>query len=568
MQSWTLLLILLSIAATSAQGQNQTVTSLSAAPPSANLGQAVTLTAAVSPSNASGTITFYDGAAILGVAHISNGSASLVTIGVGYGNRPLTARYGGDSNHAGSLSPPFAEHIVTKAGGTLVSGTGTAYMDSSLALAPLADLNHDGNADLVATGSSGYNPGSVWVYLGNGDGTFRAAQSYFPNTSSFMAAVADIDMDGNPDLLVTGPAGLTSLIGKGDGTFTTGSTILDATDLYVVRVADINADGKPDVLLLRSTSPAVEILFGNGDGTFQTNAPVMLPLSSPPTDLLVADFNGDGIPDLALALPGSNNVTVFLGTGPGTFSAPVAYTSYGASTLNVGDLNNDGKLDLVVGSETPTFDLLLGNGDGTFGPPHSVSTYEGPPQTIGTYPIPPYDFDGDGNADVITANTNGDLFVLLGNGDGTFKAPLQFLLFGLGASLVAGDLNRDGIADLVANGSPPAIQPWLGALSPIFTLTASPNPPMLGQSVTLTATCNFLDATGTLTFENIENTGTPLGTAQLVNGGATLPLGQLATGPYIIHATYSGDSKYAPTNLPPLYLEIGGDARASRPAGR
>jgi len=144
--------------------------------------------------------------------------------------------------------------------------------------------------------------------------------------------------------------------------------------------------------------------------------------------------------------------------------------------------------------------------------------------------------------------------VLLGNGDGTFRAPLQFFNLPFGGGSVVEDLNHDGIADIVGPGFPAAIQPWLGAVAPIFTLTASPNPPMLGQSVTLIVSCNYLDATGTLTFEDIEDTGTPLGTAPLVNGGATLNVGPLATGPHIIHATYSGNGKYAPTVLPPLYL--------------
>ena len=464
MQSYCLLPILLAVAVTSAQGQSQTVTSLSAVPATANLGQAVTLTVSVNPSTATGKVMFYDGTTILGVAPLFNGSSQLATIAIGYGKRVLTARYSGDSHYAGSLSPSFIEHITTKPGGAFVAGTGTAYLDSHLMPAALADLNHDGNADLVASGNNADN-GTIWVFLGNGDGTLQEARSYLPGTSSYGVAVADINMDSNPDLLVTGPTGLNSLIGNGDGTFTTGSTILDATDLYIVRVADINGDGKPDVLVLRSTSPAVEILFGNGDGTFQTGTPVMLPLSSPPNDLLVADFNGDGIPDLAVAIPGANCVTVSLGAGQGTFGAAVAYTSFAAGTLNVGDLNNDGKLDLVVGGPYATFDLLLGNGDGAFGPAYSISTYEGPAQTLGTYPIPPFDLDGDGNADVVTSG----LFVLLGNGDGTFRAPLQFFNLPFGGGQVFGDLNGDGIVDILASGLAAAIQPWLGAREgPVF----------------------------------------------------------------------------------------------------
>jgi len=555
MQRTTLLVMLSLVAATSAQSQNPTVIVLSAIPASATLGQAVTLTATVTPLSATGKVTFYDGTAILGVAPLKSGSASLATIGIGYGKRLLTARYGGDSNDSRSISPALTEHIVTKPGGTLVAGTGTAYLEASFAIVALADLNHDENADVVAIGSAGLAPGSVFVYLGNKDGTFQAAQSYLPGLHSISAAVADINMDGNADLLVTGTTGLMSLIGKGDGTFTNGVTILDTTDLSFVSVADINGDGKPDVLLLRRTSPTVEVLLGNGDGTFQTSSPLMLTLASPPSGLLVADFNGDGYPDLAVANPDLNCVTIFLGTSEGTFSAPAAYTSYSAFSLATGDLNNDGKPDLLIGGGSTTFDLLLGNGDGTFAPAQTMSVDESSQMLVGVFPIEPCDFDGDGNTDIILADNSSDLFVLLGNGDGTFRAPWWFQIFASNGPVI-GDLNHDGIVDLVATGLPDAIQPWLGALSPTFALAVNPTQPMQYEPVTLNVTCNYPDATGTLSFTNFEDTGTFLGTAPLANGSASLNLGPLATGLYNIRATYSGDSKYAPTNLPELFFLV------------
>ena len=517
----------------------------------------------MSPPAATGKVTFYDGVAILGSATVSAGVANLSTIAIGYGKRVLTARYGGDNNYAGSLSPSVAIQIATKPGGALIPAPGTNASDVNLQAAVLADVNHDGYLDLVSTGGNGIsqNPATVWVLLGNGDGTFQNEASYLPGIGGASVAVADIDMDGNPDLVVAGNGGVASVLGNGDGTFRTGSDILTGSGPIQVSVADVNADGKPDLIVLRLT-PEVEILYGNGDGTFQTGSPVILPLSGTPSSLLVADFNGDGIPDLAVASEDSNSVTVMLGAGDGAFAAPATYTSYGAYSLGVGDLNNDGKLDLVVGTVGfDRFDLLLGNGDGTFAPPRTIPTMAGAPSSdsntgSGSTFISVYDFDGDGNADVMSSQGNLGLCVMLGDGDGTFRAPLLFYLFASGP-FAYGDLNHDGIVDVVTSGSPVPIQPYLGKLAPVFTMTASPDPASFGQNVTLTVTSSYPDATGIITFSSYGSWGSAqIGTAPLSNAVATIVMSQPLTGEYYINATYSGNSKYASTVVPQLYFLV------------
>ena len=439
------------VAVTSAQAKTQTVTSLSAAPSPGTFGQAIALIATVSPQAATGKVTFYDGVALLGSATLSNGAASLTTTAIGYGKRSLTALYGGDNNYAVSLSPVLAQNAATKPGGALAPAPATNVNAFQLQPAALYDLNHDGNLDLVAIGSNGNSAGAatLWVFLGKGDGTFASAQAYLPGVSSYGVAVADIDMDGIPDLIVTVPSGVATLIGKGDGTFKSGAGFPSADNLTAVRVADINADGMADLVFLGGTSPArVEIVFGNGDGTFQTSAPVILPLADAPSDLLIADFNSDGVPDLAVASSNGNSVTVMIGMKGGTFGPPVTYTSYGALSLGVGDLNSDGKPDIVVGRVgLPTFDLLLGNGDGTFAAARTITAKAGPPQAVitsdaGSYAITVYDFDGDGLPDVVS-NEGGAVSVMLGNGDGTFRPPLLFYFFGLNGALLVGDLNHD-----------------------------------------------------------------------------------------------------------------------------
>ena len=151
MQSSALFLALLTVAVTCAQAQTQTTTSLAAVPPSLTFGQAVKLTASVSPSAAFGKITFYDGMSIVGVASLSNGAASFSTVSIGYGKRLLTTRYGGDS-YADSLFVPVAVNVATKPGGTFVPGAAPKTDLFNEQPAALADLNHDEHLDLIAIG--------------------------------------------------------------------------------------------------------------------------------------------------------------------------------------------------------------------------------------------------------------------------------------------------------------------------------------------------------------------------------------------------------------------------------
>jgi len=152
--------------------------------------------------------------------------------------------------------------------------------------------------------------------------------------------------------------------------------------------------------------------------------------------LITADFNGDGILDIA-GLGTSNNVIVQLGNGDGTFQAPQTY-SVGSGPINMiaADFNGDGKLDLAI-TTSAGISVLLGNGDGTFQPPTTVSTVPGGTAILAA------DFNGDGKLDLAT--TNG---TLLGNGDGTFE-PLVAYGSGGCVYLAAGDFNQDGKLDLV-----------------------------------------------------------------------------------------------------------------------
>ena len=361
----------------------------------------------------------------------------------------------------------------------------------------VADVNGDGHPDLLVANqclNSNCTSGDVSVLLGNGNGTFQPAVSY--NSGGEVAdsvAVADVNGDGHPDLLVAnqclnsnctnGDASV--LLGNGNGTFqpavsyNSGGQIAEA-----IEVADVNGDGRPDLLVTNRCPVAgvcgpppnlgagtVGVLLGNGNGTFETtggyNSGAVFAKA-----IAVGDVNGDGHPDLLVANECSDGncdtdgiVSVLVGTGNGKFQASAIYHpggyanpgGYSPNAMAVADVNGDGKLDIVAGNDCASLDsegncvgggvvgVLLGNGDGSFQPAVSYNS-GGTATTIGVA-----DLNGDGKPDIVVAN--GGVGVLLGNGDGTFQAEVSYASGGLNpVSIAVADVNGDGHPDLlVAN---------------------------------------------------------------------------------------------------------------------
>jgi hypothetical protein len=324
------------------------------------------------------------------------------------------------------------------------------------------DLRGNGILDLV---TDNINTHTVSVLLGNGNGTFRAPVQYgFDENSWQVLALGDVNGDGKLDIVVAGST-TSVLLGNGDGTFrpaitsSFGSALGQLADF---KLADVNGDGKLDIVAVNSfgSQAVLSVALGNGDGTFRNpysfNAPAFIPNS-----IAVGDFNGDGIPDAAIAsretfcdwetgfCETAGAVTVFLGTGGGLFGAPTVIDPVpGAGSIAVGDFNRDGIPDLLTFNSTVDnndgISVMFGNGDGTFGQPVTSPRPQG---GLGAAVVA--DFNGDGILDVaaVSSSTN-TVKVFLGNGDGTFPAPLSFHVDSDPTGLAVGDFNRDGFPDL------------------------------------------------------------------------------------------------------------------------
>jgi FG-GAP-like repeat len=247
------------------------------------------------------------------------------------------------------------------------------------------------------------------------------------------------------------------LLGNGDGTFQAPVTVSAGVEPFAVVVGDFNGDGNLD-FAVSDYDRGVYIYLGNGDGTFQ--APTLVNAGVSPIAIAAQDLNGDGKQDLAVAgVNGAEGeVSVLLGNGDGTFQSPVSYDlawGFPATSIAIGDVNRDGKPDLVVTGYNPAnnisfLSVLLGNGDGTFGSVIGTPTGGGINSTYTALPLSVAiaNFDTSGKTDV--AEVNGPhIEVLPGNGNGTFPGALRFTADVTPWALAVADFNGDGKPDIV-----------------------------------------------------------------------------------------------------------------------
>jgi hypothetical protein len=383
------------------------------------------------------------------------------------------------------------------------------------------------------------SPGTISIVLGNGDGTFQGPNHFStdtaadPDTDPYSLAVADFNGDGYPDLAVADYATNTVSIlsGNGDGTFGAAVTFPVGSEPTSVATADFNGDGNKDLVVTNFHSNTITVLLGNGHGAFTPAPNSPYTVGNGPISVAVADLRGNGKLDLVVVNETDNDAGILLGNGDGTFAAQVVYlTSANGSGGNplsvvVGDFNGDGAPDLAVADyQTEQVSVLLGNGDGTFQPFKAYATGANPSSIVA------WDFNGDGNLDLALTSTplgsspGNEVSLLLGDGKGAFG---PYTLFGAGYlsySAVVGDFNGDGAEDIaVANGGSNTVSLLMNTQGTAMTFVSSGKQSSYGQSVTFTTT---------VAASVFNGMGAPTGNVTVMNGSAVLGSGTLASGQY------------------------------------
>ena len=497
---------------------------------------------------------------LLGTAQLTSAGTAAFKFIPGTGSHSYKAVFLGTSADAASsssvstLSVTGITPTTTSIAATGVAGNYTlaATVTGTGAVSPT------GTVAFLDTSNANYALGSAT--LGPVASTLSFVTSANPATGPYPSSVAvgDFNGDGIADIVVanygnlTGGESLTILLGHGDGTFTA-EPVSPATGTapYVVVVGDFNGDGIPDLAVANSYSDTLTILLGKGDGTFTTAASPATGYT--PTSIAVGDFNGDGNADLAVSNSYSNTISILLGDGHGNFT-PAASPVTGSYPYFVatGDFNGDGIPDLAVAnSHDDTLTILLGKGDGTFTTAASPST--------GSFPasIAVGDFNGDGNADLAIVNAGVDaegntVTILLGDGHGNFTVAPSPVTATFPRYIAVADFNGDGYPDLaVADEGGNAVTILLGRGDGTFTATAvSPPTGSYPDSIAVgdfngdgvpdvvVPNQNFGSSSSTETATVLLAQRTEMATAS-ANG-----ISPVGTGTHNVYASYPGDTSY------------------------
>jgi hypothetical protein len=444
----------------------------------------------------------------------------------------------------------------------------------------VADVNGDGKSDVVTTNWDSRNNGNnrLSVLLGNGDGTFQPAQNYSSGGcgfETFGVAIADVNADHKPDLLVAigggddsacGDGQVTVLLGNGDGTFQT-PVAYDAGDRLTiwVTVADVNGDGKLDLLAanfcdaLSCTQGSVGVLLGNGDGSFQPV--VTYPSGGYAAGMIAAaDVNHDGKLDMAVAnacqgrcANGNGAVGVLLGNGDGSFQAVQSFDpGPGANGIAAVDVNGNGGPDLLVGNASGTVDVLLNNNlpdttttlssspnPSVFGQTVLLTAQVSAASGVPTGPV------------LFTDNTTTLGTVALSGGSALLS--ITSLVVGSHSITAA----YEGSLTLSESTSAPLTQ-IVNLATTTTTLTSSQNPQLPYQYVRYYATVANQYGEGTRGTVTFQDNGVTIAVVNLLYNQAAYAASYKTIGIHSITAIYSGDSNNGPSKSATLNEDVVG----------
>ena len=363
--------------------------------------------------------------------------------------------------------------VATLSGVSILLGDGTGNLgapktitDSGLPESLVAaDFNRDGKTDIAA---ANFSSNTVSIFQGDGRGNLSLRTTLTVGRGPLGIAVGDFNHDSRPDLAVansnqsggsSGPNGNTVsiLMGLGNGTFQPAVNLPVAKGPIGVAIADVNKDSKPDVVVTNSLTDQVSVLLGNGNGSFQNAVRFTVGSGASPVQgffpsyVNVADMNGDGNLDLLVANNNTSSITLLTGDGKGSFSKPVNL-SVGRTPVAVlaGDFNRDGKSDFVSSNlDGHTVSVVFGKGNGKFLDVSPIADNAGPVQMVSA------DFNHDGITDLATVNAGNSqdgntVSVFFGQVGAKFSRQLALKVGTDPLSLATADFNNDGLPDIVA----------------------------------------------------------------------------------------------------------------------
>lgn len=361
--------------------------------------------------------------------------------------------------------PPAANLQATSA--NLFMPVGAELNGVEQSSSSVGDFNGDGNPDLILTGETSSFFLTSTVYLGDGTGGFSKRRGNgLAGVEFSSSSVGDLNADGNLDVLITGYDSnfnrtAQAYLGDGTGTFSAADAGLTGVFRSSSAIGDFNEDSIPDMVITGYDSnfnPTATVYLGDGTGGFSPAGAGLVGVRDGSSS--VGDFNGDGMLDLLITGADANGdlnptATVYLGDGTGGFSpAGAELGGVTSSSSSVGDFNEDGFLDLLITGLDASFDpsaaVYLGDGTGGFSPAGAGLTgVEDGSSSVG-------DVNGDGTLDLVITGTdpNSDktTTVYLGDGTGQFRPAGAGLNGAYFSSTSVADFDSDGLLDVVVAG--------------------------------------------------------------------------------------------------------------------